>query len=329
MRNLAIPFDRELVSTLAKTYGATAGVPAHVVFRAGGKLMETIGLFRGGPVRALQTPTANHIPYASAAAADRGLADLKNVQTTTFDGRPLPPIDLLHLRGVPQSIVQSGHLGGSSFLSAIRNRRYILQLSGPHDRAFDHAPSGDGRRFRALTRSFGARFREVPPRQRIEAVGQICDMFAARALARGIAGSQKLHADRLAAMGLASHSSARVFVIDSDAQFIAGVFGLVAGDTFFALVSSGVAEGLIGRRSPGRLIKLVALEAMRQDGISAIDFGLAPNPEKIMICNVVEPVFDIFVPFSLAGRAAARAARAARIVRSHLRDSEMLKRLRS
>jgi CelD/BcsL family acetyltransferase involved in cellulose biosynthesis len=328
MQNLGIPFDRELVSSLARTYGAAAGSPAHVVFRSGTNVMETIGLFRAGLVRTLRTPTANHIPYAAAAAARNGLAEVESVRATTFDGRLLPPLDLLHLRGVPQSIIQGRHLNGGAIFTAFRNHRYILRLLDHADSAFNHAPSGDGKRLRALARSFGARFREVPPQHRIEAVGQICDMFAVRAMARGIAGVKKLAADRAAAISIAAHGSARVFVIENDTEFISGAFGLVAGDTFYGLVSSGVTEGAIGKRSPARLVKIAALESMREEGICAYDFGLSASPEKMMVCNIEEPVYDVLVPFTFAGRTAAWAARASRFVRSRLRDSETFRSLR-
>jgi CelD/BcsL family acetyltransferase involved in cellulose biosynthesis len=329
MQNLAIPFDRELVSGLAEVYGAAAGAPAHVVFRTDSGALETIGLFRSGLVRVLTTPTAIHIPYAGATVADTEFGETESIRTTGFGGNPLPSPDLLHLRGVPQSLVKSGPSSLGTALTVMRNRRYVLKLAGPGDSVFDYAPSGDRRRFRGLARSFGARFREVPPQERAAAAGQICDMFKARAMARGIAGARKLAEDRAATLRIVAHSSARVFVIENDAQLIAGTLGLVAGCTFYGLVSAGVAEGAIGRRSPGRLVKLAALDSLQREGVRAYDFGQSANPEKLMVCNVEEPVYDMLFPFSTAGRAAAAIVRGSRLVRSRLRDSEIVRRMRA
>jgi CelD/BcsL family acetyltransferase involved in cellulose biosynthesis len=130
----------------------------------------------------------------------------------------------------------------------------------------------------------------------------IAQLHHAAATQRGLVSDAQV-GDRTAVVErLATHPAARAYLlVGSTGDLLAGTFGLVRDETFYGLVSGGLTEGVAGKKSANRLVKLAALDAMRAEGIRAYDFGIGETAEKQQLCDTREAIVDLIVPFTLIG----------------------------
>jgi len=218
-----------------------------------------------GPARVAVTTSAGDWPYAAIHRA-----------TTAIPSH----VDLLWAKAVPV-----GALPGEDNNRIVRrDERFRLVLASPNEDPFERGLSGDARRWRGLMRETGARLERVSDADRPSAARVIAQLHHA------------------AVERLATHPAARAYLlVGSAGDLLAGTFGLVRGETFYGLVSGGLTEGVAGKKSANRLVKLAALDTMRAEGIRAYDFGIGETVEKQQLCDTRETIVDLIVPFTLIG----------------------------
>jgi hypothetical protein len=236
-----------------------------------------------GPARVAVTTSAGDWPYAAIHRA-----------TTAIPSH----VDLLWAKAVPV-----GALPGEDNNRIVRrDERFRLVLASPNEDPFERGLSGDARRWRGLMRETGARLERVSDADRPSAVRMIAQLHHAAATQRGLVSDAQV-GDRTAVVErLATHPAARAYLlVGSAGDLLAGTFGLVRGETFYGLVSGGLTEGVAGKKSANRLVKLAALDAMRAEGIRAYDFGIGETAEKQQLCDTREAIVDLIVPFTLIG----------------------------
>jgi CelD/BcsL family acetyltransferase involved in cellulose biosynthesis len=267
------------------------------------------------------TVSASHVPYAGAVPR----ADALDGAPVTLAGGEPAAVDLVRLRAVRMGDPALEMLAGAGVRRVRRDDHFALRLADASDNPFNHAPSGDARRLRALARDEGVVLVEAEGAAARRATArEITAMFAARARTQGIANAAKLAEVAETAVALAGTNRTRVFALRTgDGTLVAGTLGLVAGATFFGLVGCGVDEGSLAKRSPGRLVKIAALDQLRREGVTTYDFGLGETSEKLLVCNHRAPVFDVFVPFTLAGQVVGYGMAASLALRRRAKEAKL------
>ncbi|MET0605694.1 MAG: GNAT family N-acetyltransferase [Beijerinckiaceae bacterium] len=244
--------------------------------------------------------------------------------------RALPPADILTIGKSPR--VLRGRPNPLALLRAATPSQLsgnVIDIDGPFDaftRGFDRKMRKElGREKRVFEATPGARFEIIADRGEAERVfDRLAEMQAARIRGRGrvyrLDEPEKAEFYRtLLAEGLKDGNVALSALRVGD-EVVAALLGCISGD-HYAMVRLGQAGAAWGHFSPGRLIILETMRALRNKGTRRFDFTIGEYDYKRRLGVVTVPLVDVTVALSWRGGAPVAAAR----IRDLARRSALLR----
>jgi CelD/BcsL family acetyltransferase involved in cellulose biosynthesis len=106
---------------------------------------------------------------------------------------------------------------------------------------------------------------------------------------------------------------------------VLAVIGGAAHARRFSMMFTGIADDPLARFSPGEQLSLAVVAELCRRGFDMVDFGVGDTAYKHRLCPDDEPLFDLALPVTLRGRAAATAWRGLRLLRREAKRSPRIR----